>query len=118
MKISKFILSCLIVCCLLITQVHAKSNTKNKCQKYLNQVRSIQAKQREGYSAQQGNQLRQKEAKARDNWWKCKNSSPNKMKNKGKNKAKNKGKNKAKKKVKNKLKAKKKVRAKKKSKIQ
>lgn len=114
MKISKFILSCLIVCCLLITQVHAKSNTKNKCQKYLNQVRSIQAKQREGYSAQQGNQLRQKEAKARDNWWKCKNSSPNKMKNKGKNK----GKNKAKKKVKKQLKAKKKVRAKKKSKIQ
>jgi len=58
---------------------------KQNCQKQLDKVRSIQAKQRQGYTAKQGNKLQEKEAKARDKWWQCKNG---KLKNKGKKKAK------------------------------
>ena len=78
------------MCCFFIIQPEAKATSKNKCQKYLNKVRSIQAQQRKGYTAQQGNKLRKKEAKARDKWWKCKNSPSKKVKKKAKKKSKNK----------------------------
>jgi len=53
---------------------------KQSCQKQLDKVRSIQAKQRQGYTAKQGNKLQEKEANARDKWWQCKNG---KLKSKG-----------------------------------
>ena len=47
------------------------STAKQSCQKYLNQLHSVQVKQRAGYTIKQGNKLQVQAAKARDQWWRC-----------------------------------------------
>jgi len=46
---------------------------KKRCKPLLAKLQNIQAMQRHGYSAKQGISLRNREDKARKNWWQCEN---------------------------------------------
>lgn len=48
---------------------------KKRCKPLLAKLQNIQAMQRHGYSAKQGISLRNREDKARKNWWQCENGS-------------------------------------------
>lgn len=56
--------------CSLASSVSAKA----QCDKWLKKVQVIQAKQRMGYSAKKGEKLAKQLTKARDKWWRCKNT--------------------------------------------
>lgn len=76
-----------IIVCFLFSPVAA---AKKRCKPLLEKLHNIQAMQRNGYSAKRGLSLRDREDKARNNWWQCEN---------GKGKAKKKTKTKRKSKV-------------------
>jgi hypothetical protein len=46
---------------------------KKRCKPLLEKLHNIQAMQRHGYSVKRGLSLRDREDKARDNWWDCEN---------------------------------------------
>lgn len=47
------------------------SFAKKRCKPLLEKLQNIQAIQRSGYSAKQGDSLRKREDKARKKWWQC-----------------------------------------------
>jgi hypothetical protein len=53
---------------------------KKRCKPLLEKLHNIQASQRSGYSAKKGLSLRNREDKARNNWWQCENGSSKKNK--------------------------------------
>lgn len=53
---------------------------KKRCKALLVKLHSIQAMQRNGYSAKRGFSLRNREDNARDNWWQCEQGKGKKLK--------------------------------------
>ncbi len=56
------------------------SEAKKRCKPLLDKLHNIQTMQRHSYSAKRGESLRNREDKARKNWWQCENSSAKKKK--------------------------------------
>ncbi len=56
------------------------SEAKKRCKPLLEKLHNIQAMQRHSYSAKRGTSLREREDKARKNWWQCENSRAKKQK--------------------------------------
>ena len=46
---------------------------KQRCKPLLEKLHHVQALQRNGYSSKRGTSLREREDKARNNWWQCEN---------------------------------------------
>lgn len=64
------------------------SGAKKHCKPLLEKLQNIQAMQRDGYSSKRAISLREREDKARDNWWQCEQGRGKKTKQKKrKNKA-------------------------------
>jgi hypothetical protein len=61
------------ICCLIL--VSSPAAAKKRCDQLKQKIQTIQYKQRAGYSVKQGLSLDKKLQKARDNWWKCENTS-------------------------------------------
>ena len=56
------------------------AEAKKRCKPLLKKLHNIQALQRSGHSAKQGQSLRGREDKARTNWWQCENGTSKKKK--------------------------------------
>ncbi|WDD99550.1 hypothetical protein [Thalassomonas actiniarum] len=74
----------LLLLFLLSLSVSQDLQAKKACKKYLEKLHQVQAKQRNGNSLKQSNKLKEKETKARDNWWACENGKLAKKKKKSK----------------------------------
>lgn len=77
----KFVL--IIIICFIFSPVAA---AKKRCKPLLEKLHNIQSLQRNSYSGKRGLSLRDREDKARNNWWQCENSN-GKAKQKSKRKA-------------------------------
>ena len=68
----KFVL--IIVACVTCIAFSSEVAAKKRCKALLEKLHNIQTMQRKGYSAKRGLSLRDREDKARKNWWQCENN--------------------------------------------
>mgnify|MGYP003629848427 CR=1 FL=1 len=81
-KFVLIIIVCIIFSCFVFSPAAA---AKKRCKPLLEKLHNVQSLQRNSYSGKRGLSLRDREDKARNNWWQCENSSAKaKQKTKGK----------------------------------
>ncbi|TRX53960.1 hypothetical protein [Thalassomonas sp. M1454] len=50
------------------------SQAKHKCDPFMQDLKKVQSKLKQGYSVQRGERLKHQEKQARKLWWQCKNN--------------------------------------------
>jgi len=74
-------LSLLFIFFIVVCFPSSSAIAKKRCKSLLAKLHNIQTMQRKGYSLTKGDSLRDREDKARNNWWKCEQGKDDKLKN-------------------------------------